>query len=350
MKETMKAARLYNKLDIRIEDVPIPEIGNYEMLIRTKSAFICGTDVRFYNNGKPGISASNPRILGHEMSGIIEKVGNDIAKYKPGMRVAVAPNYGCGICDLCVSGNSQLCAESEAVGVTVDGGFAEFVRIPELAIRQGNVVEIPDSLSYETAALAEPLSCVYNAYEKIGIYPGDTVLIIGSGPIGIMHAKVALMAGAKKVYVNDVVKERLDLIKQIEPGTTPVYTKDLKAFVMRETNNTGVDLVITAASLPFIQELVFSLAGITSRVMFCGGLPKGKSVVNLDTNEIHYKQITVTGTTRQTLRQFRIVLELLNAGKLTVDELVTSYSSLEEINKVIEDVGMGRGLKSNIKF
>jgi L-iditol 2-dehydrogenase len=249
-----------------------------------------------------------------------------------------------------VSGNTQLCPDSLAIGVDIDGAFAEFVRIPEAAVRQGNVVEIPEGLSFEAAAMAEPLSCVYNAYQKIGIYPGDTVLVIGSGPIGIMHAKVALMAGAARVYVNDISEERLSLVKKIVPAAETILTDSLHDAVMELTGGKGVNLVITAASVPSIQESAFSMVGMNGRVMFFGGLPKGKSVVQLDTNEIHYKQITVSGTTRQSLEQYRKVIALLAAGKLTVDDLVTSVSSISDIGRVISDVASGRGLKSNIRI
>ena len=167
----MKAAALFGKESLNIIDAPVPEIGHGDVLVRIKSAFVCGTDVRFYFNGKPDVDAGHPRILGHEFAGIIEKIGKDVKGYVPGQPVAIAPNYGCGVCDLCVSGHSEMCVASEALGITIDGGFSEFVKIPEQAVRQGNISLIPDGVSFSEAALAEPLSCVYNAYEKIGL-PG----------------------------------------------------------------------------------------------------------------------------------------------------------------------------------
>ncbi|MDA3834932.1 MAG: alcohol dehydrogenase catalytic domain-containing protein [Spirochaetales bacterium] len=343
----MKAARLYGIEDIRVEDITVPQIAEDEVLLRVKAAFICGTDVRFYKSGKPG-AEEKPLVAGHEIAGVIEKVGSAVFGYTAGQRVGVAPNYGCGVCDICVSGNTQMCRSSEALGVSIDGGFAEYMRIPAAAVRQGNITPIGDSVTFEEAALAEPLSCVYNAYEKIGIFPGDHVLVVGAGPIGLMHAKVAFLAGAAAVYINDVSNERLNLAKELIPEIITIGPDSLKEELLSYTNGRLADLIITAASVPVIQENAFSLAGLNGRVMFFGGLPKGRSAVKLDTNEIHYKQLTVAGTTRQSLRQYRDCLKLIESGKLKVSDLITSKEPLENISQVIENVAAGRGLKSAI--
>lgn len=346
----MKAARLHDVMDIRIQDIPDPVITSGEVVVRVKRSFVCGTDLRMYKNGKPGIGPDNPRVLGHELSGTVADVGPDVVGFTAGMRVAVAPNYGCGVCDRCVSGNTQLCSHQEAIGISVDGAFAEFVRVPALAVQQGNVVPLPDSVSFDSAALAEPFSCVYNAYERIGIFPGERVLVIGAGPIGIMHAKMARLAGAGVIYMNDLSTERLDLAVTIVPEVQPIHTSDLKREIDRRTGGEGVDLVITAASVASIQEIAFSLAGMNGRVMFFGGLPKGKSRVSLDTNEIHYKQLTVSGTTMQSLRQYREVLNLFAKGILTADDIVTGTTELGGVISVMEEMRQGKGLKQAIAF
>ena len=346
----MKAVRLHDALDLRVESVPVPEVGPGEVLVRVRSAFVCGTDVRMYKNGRAGISPDTPRILGHEMAGVIERVGDRVARYRPGMRVAVAPNYGCGVCDRCVSGNTQLCREQKAIGISVDGAFAEYVLVPSLAVQQGNVCVLPDSISFDAAALAEPFSCVYNAYERIGIHPGDSVLVIGAGPIGVMHVKIAKLAGAGRILVNDLSEERLRTVQAIAPEVETVHTDDIVREIHTLTDGEGVDLVITAASVAAIQETAFSLAGVNGRVMFFGGLPKGKSVVRLDTNEIHYKQLTVSGTTMQSLRQYRTILDLLSTGVLTADDIVTGSADLDEIDSVVDRISRGIGLKTALLF
>lgn len=345
----MQAARLYDKELIRIDDIAVPSISDDEVLLRTGAAFICGTDVRFFKNGKPNTS-DEPVVLGHEFAGTIEKVGKNVTGYTPGMRVAVAPNYGCGTCDQCVSGDSHLCRKSEAIGVTIDGGFAEYIRIPAPAVRQGNITPLNESISFAEAALAEPLSCVYNAYEKVGIYPGDTVLVIGAGPIGLLHARVAFLAGAAKVYINDLSSERLEIAAKLIPGIIPLPAADLEENFHTVTGGRLADVVITAASAAPIQEMSFRLAGLNGRIMFFGGLPKGKSVVPLDTNEIHYKLLTVCGTTRQSLRQYRHCVRLIESGRIPVKDIITASAGLKDISSIISSVAAGKGLKSAILF
>lgn len=151
---------------------------------------------------------------------------------------------GCGVCDMCVSGNTHLCPEYKAFGINMDGGFAEYVVVPEIAVRQGNLVKIAidENMSFAKAAAVEPLSCVYNGFEKLNIRPNDTVLIIGSGPIGIMHAMLAKMAGASKVIVNDLNAERLRTVAEFDPFFKTYHGEDLKGYIMEQTNGKGVDV------------------------------------------------------------------------------------------------------------
>ncbi|TFG62657.1 MAG: Zn-dependent alcohol dehydrogenase, partial [Spirochaetales bacterium] len=216
----MKAALLYGKEYLRIEDIPVPQIAEDEILLKVKAALLCGTDIRMFKNGAKNAGESNPLILGHEFAGIIEKAGKNVKAYREGMRVAVAPNMGCGVCDRCVSGNTQQCADYYAFGISIPGAFAEYVKLPGDTIRQGNIVELGD-VSFAEAALAEPFSCVYNAYEKYQVHPGDVVLIVGAGPIGLMHAKLAKISGAGAVIMHDLSKERLELCTSIDPSFIP---------------------------------------------------------------------------------------------------------------------------------
>lgn len=347
----MQAALLYGKEDLRIQKVTTPEINAHEILLKVKSAFVCGTDVRMFRNGYKGVSEDSPLILGHELSGIIEKVGKNVEGYKEGMAVTVAPNIGCGICDLCVSGNTHLCLDYRALGIHLDGGFAEYVRIPETFMRQGNITEIPLGMSFEEAAIVEPVSCVYNGFSKCHIGHGDTVLIIGSGPIGLMHAKLARMAGAAKVLINDISEDRLALCRKFDSFFTTVDARDpLQEQIFDLTNRRGVDVCITACPVPQVQPIALELAAINGRVLFFGGLRADKANVSLNTNLIHYKQLLVTGTTRSSLAQFRKTIQLIANGQIEVKDLITSRSTLDEIQKTIENVSKGIGLKSTIYF
>lgn len=343
----MKAAFLYGKEKLTLMEVPVPEIGDDEVLVRVKSAAICGTDVRMYKNGAPGVSEENPLIIGHEMAGIIEKAGKDVTHYKEGMRVAVAPNMGCGICDDCIRGNSHMCSGYRALGINLNGGFAEYVRIPAAAVRAGNMVEMKGKISFEEAAITEALSCVYNGSSQCRIRPGDTVLVIGAGPIGIMHAMMAKMSGAGKVMVNDISAARLEECRRIDSSFLTIRN-DPKETVMKETAHKGADVVITACPVPSAQQQALELAANYGRICFFGGLPEEKKRVELNTNLIHYKQLAVTGTTRASLFQFKQALGFVEAGLLDVDKLITRRFMLDEIQEGFNCACAADGLKNVI--
>ena len=344
----MKAARLYTEGDVRVDDVPKPDPGRGEMLLRIRAGQVCGTDVRMYKQGTKAATPDRPLTIGHEIAGVVEAVGADVTAYEPGTRAAIAPNYGCGVCDTCVSGNTQSCGDSQALGVTRDGGFAEYMIVPEPAVRQGNVTPIPDHVTFQEAALVEPLSCVYNAFERNDPHPGDVVLIIGAGPIGLMHAKLYLMAGAGAVIMNDLIPARLELCRSIEPAIVTTGPDELADVVSEVSRGRGADIVITAAPAPATHQLALDLVATNGKVSYFGGLPKDREIVSINTNLIHYKQIWVTGTTRQSLRQYRRTLELIDRGLVKLDGLITRAVPLDGLLEVLQDTVNGRGLKNGI--
>lgn len=346
----MKAAYLYGPKDLRVQEIPIPEINDNEILLKVKSSAICGTDIRMINNGYKGITEETPRILGHELSGVIEKAGRNITKYRAGMKVAVAPNMGCGVCDWCVSGNTHMCPDYDALGINIDGGFAEYVRIPEKACRQGNIVELGANVSFDEAALNEPLSCVYNGFLKCDIKPGDSVLIIGTGPIGIMHAKLAKMAGAAKVMLNDISSERLEVCRKIDSSFIILQGGNLKEQVLEVTNGRGLDVCITACPSPQAQADALEMMAINGRVNFFGGLPAGKEIVGINTNLVHYKQLMLTGSARASLSQFRKTLDFISSGVLSVKDLISETFTLDRISDAVQRATRAEGLKNIIHF
>ena len=344
----MLAARMYGINDIRLEEIPTPKPNTGEILIKVKSAAVCGTDVRMIKNGAKGIDQDHPCILGHEVAGIIEELGDGVKGYEIGQKVAVAPNMGCGICDTCVKGNGHLCAEYKALGINLNGGFAEYCLIPEAAVRGGNVCILDDSVSFDEGAVNEPLSCVCNGFEKAQIHPGDNVLVIGAGPIGIMHCALALMAGAV-VYLNDVSKARLVEAKKIYSKINIIYG-DLEQEFMTATKGYGADAIITACPVPEVQTVAVRLAALEGRVIFFGGIPTTKEPVGIDTNLVHYKQLVLSGTTRASLTQYRKTLRYISSGVLDVKPLITKHFPLSEINTAINLAANAKGLKNIITF
>ncbi|MCL2703183.1 MAG: alcohol dehydrogenase catalytic domain-containing protein [Defluviitaleaceae bacterium] len=345
----MLAARLYGKNDLRVENIPIPEINNDEILLRVKAATICGTDLRMYSNGAAGADGNSPLVLCHEFAGIIEKTGMRVSGFKQGQRVAVAPNIGCGVCDLCVSGKSHHCGKLTAIGVHMDGGFAEYVKIPAAAVRLGNVTPIADGVSFEAAAGNEALSCVYSAFERYGVNPGETVVIIGAGAIGLMHVKLAKMAGAAKIILNDISADRLAECVSIEPSIIAVKD-NLPERVLEETGGAGANVIVTACSAAAAQRCAFELAALDGRVNFFGGLPKNGELVLLNANTIHYRQLSVTGTTRASHSHYRKTLRFIAAGLVSVDALITHRYALSDIHKAFENGMSAVGLKQAIVF
>ncbi|MCL2059291.1 MAG: alcohol dehydrogenase catalytic domain-containing protein [Oscillospiraceae bacterium] len=384
----MMAARLYGKMDLRVEEAPVPDIADGELLLRVKAAAICGTDLRMYINGAAGVDEAHPLICAHEFSGVIEEVGAGAGAgagagtcagesagtgvdagagtgtgagentgtgasvgtgFTKGMRVSVAPNIGCGVCDRCAAGKSHHCLDLRALGVNIDGGFAEFVKIPAEAVRLGNVVKLDPGVSFEAAAANEALSCVYNAYERYGVEPGDTVVIIGAGAIGLMHAKLAKLSGAAKIIMSDLSADRLSLCTKIEPSLIAVGG-DLKQAVDDETSGRGAEVVITACSSASAQRDAFGYAALDGRVNFFGGLPSGAEVVALNTNIIHYKQLHVTGTTRSSHAHYRKTMRMIKEGLFDLDGLITHRFALDKIDEAFDNTHKTIGLKQAIMF
>jgi L-iditol 2-dehydrogenase len=243
-----------------------------------------------------------------------------------------------------------MCADYRALGINLDGGFAEYVKIPEEACRQGNIVELDSNVSFDEASINEPLSCVYSGFQKCNIRPGDIVLVIGTGPIGIMHAKLAKMAGAAKVLINDLSKERLEVCRKIDSSFIIVESQNLKENVMDITKGIGLDVCITACPSPQAQAEALDLMATNGRICFFGGLPASKENVGINTNLIHYKQLILTGSTRASLLQYRKTLGFISSGILNVKDLVSARVTLKEIAKGVELATKAEGLKNIVYF
>jgi L-iditol 2-dehydrogenase len=345
----MQAALLYDKDDLRLEERPTPVIAHGEVLLRTASASVCGTDLRMWQNGHAFATPERPLIIGHEMSGTIADVGPGVTDYRVGQRVCVAPNYNPVRTALVARGEGHLDPSYRALGIHEHGAFAEFVRIPREAVEQGNIFPLPQDVSFAAAALVEPLACVYNAFEKARPGPGDVVLIIGAGPIGVMHAKLARMARPRKVILCDVNPQRLELARSLDHEFI-IIAGDPGDEIARQSDGAGADIIITACPSAEMQARAIELAAVNGRVIFFGGLPKGRSLVPLDTNLIHYRQLIVTGTTRQSLQHFARMLELIAQRQIEVEDLITSTHTLAQIHVAMADAARGHGLKARIAF
>ncbi len=345
----MLALKLYGPNDIRLVECEKPAINDDELLLKTEAAAICGTDVRMWLNGAKGVDADHPLTLGHEFAGTIVEVGKNVPFYKPGMRVGMQPNIGCGICDRCVSGNFHLCDDYRAFGINMDGAFAEYVKIPGDAVTRGNLQVLPDNVSSEEAAVCEPLSCAYNGFTKCFVKPGEYALVVGAGPIGVMHAQLLHMAGAS-VTMNDVVAERLAHCKQIMPWVNTYCGDDLPGYVKDWTKGRGLDIAITACPVPSVQQAMLPLMNYGGRVNFFGGIPASKQPIPIDTNQVHYKELILTGSTRSSVAQFRKVVEFVSQGLLDTKSVITHRYALKDILNAFENARAAKGIKHVIQF
>jgi len=345
----MKAAVYYGIKDVRLEEVPTPQINEREVLIKCRAAAVCGTDLRIYNHGHSKIPPGAKVILGHELAGEVVEVGAKVTGIKKDMRVFVAPNIGCGKCYLCLQGSYHLCNDYEAIGLPLNGGFAEYVKIPERAVEQGVVLELPEALSYEEAALNEPMACVYNGFKICPAEPGDTVLIFGAGPVGIMHLMMTRLAGASKIIVAEISKERLKQAKSLGADVlVNSQTENIEKRVYAETEGRGANLIVTACPSPEAQKIAPRLASLHGKINFFGGLPKGKDEINLNTNLIHYKELIITGSHGCNTYHCKMALDLQASGKINLQSLITNKFPLAQIKEAFEAALTGQGLKTII--
>lgn len=342
----MLAAVYHSPNDLRLEQVPVPPIGPDEVLVKIHSASICGTDLRILHGQHRKYPAGTVRIPGHEATGRLAEIGCEVTGLTPGQLVFLAPNMGCGHCRECVTGNNNRCADYQAIGVTMDGAFTAFVRFPAAGIRQGNIILLSDNIDPAAAALIEPFACVLRGQNAVSIRPGDIVLILGAGPIGIMHLKLARLRGASRVIVSEPNPDRLIVAMRMgaDKGVDPAR-QDLTAIIASETGGRGADVILVAAPSSQAQQAALQLASIGGRINFFGGLPKDQSTVLLDTNLIHYRELVVTGTTACSTADCWQAAEIVNSRRVDLSDLISARFPLHAALDAFTSAESGKALK-----
>ncbi|WP_314001997.1 zinc-dependent dehydrogenase [uncultured Paenibacillus sp.] len=343
----MKAAIFSGPEQISLEEVATPEINEHEVLVRIRVSAVCGTDVRIYEGKKT--KGIRPRsILGHELAGTVDRVGAQVTGFNEGDRVGIMPVIPCRKCHYCMNGRENACANRQAIGYEFDGGFAEYIRIPQVALEAGNLVKLPDHVMFEQAVVAEPLACCINGNRKAGIRINDTVVIIGGGPIGLMHVQLAKLAGAGKVIVSELIEHRAE--RAYRAGADLVVNpaeQSLHDIVMRETDRLGADAVIMAIGISsLVNESVMLLRKGGTLNLFAGFTNGVMS--QIDPNFIHYQEVVVNGTTALTRSDYHKALSLIAAGHIDTELLTTTGYTLDNIREAILDVKAGKGMKSLI--
>jgi L-iditol 2-dehydrogenase len=340
----VKAAVFYGPADMRVGDVPRPAIEDTELLVKVAACAVCGSDVRTFRHGARNIT--KPVVLGHEISGTVAEIGAQLSGFSIGQRVAVAPAIPCGTCRYCLRNAETMCDRLRSIGYEFDGGLAEFLTVPASAVRAGCVNTVPDHVSFEEAAIAEPLACVINAQELIGVGDGDTVLVMGAGPVGCLHVGLAKVRGAAKTMLVDIRPERLELAAPF--GADVVIDgsrEDVRARVLEETAGDGASVVIVAAPSNRAQEESVMLAARRGRVNFFGGLPKTNPIISLDANVVHYRELSIIGSYGSRPAHNRMALELIASGRLRTLPLLGLELPLDGVLDGLQAIEQGRVLK-----
>jgi len=322
---------LYGVRDLRLENVEVPEVAAGEVLAKVGVATTCGTDLKIFQRGYVEKVIELPTIFGHEWAGEVDEVGEGLKWPKKGMRIRAGNSAPCLRCTMCQKGKYNLCEDM----VWLWGAYAEYIKIPARMVMV-NMQEIPQHVSYEEAAIAEPLACVLHGVEEAGVKFGDTVAIIGAGPIGLLHLVTVRRMGVEKAIIIDLVDERLNFAARLGADETINAGKmDVANTVRQLTCGYGVDVVIEAIGLPATWEQALKLVRKGGTVLEFGGCPPGTEI-KVNAEMLHYGELTVLGTFHATPLHFRKALNLIASRMIDVRPLITRKMMLEDIKEAFE--------------
>ena len=330
-REKMTAAVLYGKRDVRIEQIPVPRVGPGEVLVRIKAALTCGTDLKVYRQGFHARMIVPPSVFGHELSGVVEETGEGVDSFTPGMRVVCANSGPCNECFFCERHLANLCEDLQFI----NGAYAEYIKIPARIVRQ-NLLILPENVSFHEAALVEPLACVLRAVEETGIVEGDTVVVIGLGPIGLMFVQILKQLGATVIAAGNreyqlKVAERMGADYTVDSTHSNVVEQ-----VRKITNGRrGADFVIEAVGTTETWQNAMGMVRRGGAINLFGGCPSGTHIP-LDTTLIHYSEITIKASFHHTPRHIREALDAIHRGAIRPRSLITGEEQLSSLRNVLE--------------
>jgi L-iditol 2-dehydrogenase len=338
MTAEMTAAVLYGQEDLRLERVAVPLAGPAELVVRVGAALTCGTDLKVYRRGYHAMMLKPPMPFGHELAGVVEEVGAGVSGFREGDRVVALNSAPCDVCFFCTHGQQNLCEDL----LFNNGAYAEFIRIPARIVEK-NTLLVPDGVPLEHAALTEPLACVVRGLEESGARAGDTMVVIGAGPIGLMFMHVAELAG---VHVIAVVKREDQIAAAKLFGASSAVrvgaVEDVVAVTRALTpEGRGADIVIEAVANPETWEWGVDMVRKGGVVNFFGGPPSGTKV-HLDTNRLHYGDITLKASFHHTPATCRTALGLVTSGRFKCSDYITGRAGLDEVPSLFARM-MSRG-------
>ena len=332
MTQQMTAAVLYGKEHLQIETVDVPPIGKGDVLVRVRAALTCGTDVKVFRRGYHAKMIVPPALFGHELAGDIVVVGENVRGFTAGQRVVAANSAPCGECFYCRRGQENLCEDL----LFNNGAYAEYIRIPERIVRK-NMHGIAAHVSYQDAALVEPLACTLRGLEESGVREGDTVAVIGLGPIGMMFVRLAkAICGARVIAIG---RRGQQLERAAKMGADELVLNDEGADVVGPvrdlTGGRGADVVIEAVGLPELWQLAIRLLRRGGVANFFGGCPD-ETQISLDTNLLHYSELTCMASFHHTPALVRKALDVISRGCITAKDLVNRVEPLTNLLQVMQ--------------
>ena len=316
MRDTQRVAVYYNNRDVRIEERPVPKIGPGELLMRVEACGICGSDVLEWYRIKKA-----PLVLGHELAGVVEAVGEGVTRYRVGDRIAVAHHVPCNSCYHCMSGHPTMC-ETLLHHTNIDpGGFAEYCRVPAINVDRG-VFRLPDSLSFEDATLAEPLGCVLRGQRIAGLKAGQSVLVLGSGIAGLLHVLAARAQGAAFIAATDLQEDRLEAARRFGADLAIQARDDVPAR-LREKLGRLADLVIVSTGAQAVVAQALASVERGGTVLFFASTDPGVTSP-LSINDFFWRRdTTLTTTYAAAPEDYQLALDLIAAGRVQVGPMIT---------------------------
>ncbi len=342
----MKSLQFYAPLDVRYEEVEIKDPKEGEVQVKIESALTCGTDVKTYKRGHPVLIKKVPSPFGHEFSGVISKVGKNVQGFNVGDRVVAANSAPCFECCYCKRGEYNLCENLEFL----NGAYSQYINIPKNIVKR-NLLHLPDDLDFDRAAFAEPLANVVHGIDKTEIKNGESVGVIGLGPIGLMFVKLAKLKGARVIAAGRNPL-KLKLAKEFGGADAIVdlnkYKHPQQIFKDFSEDKKGLDIAIECVGLPEVWEQMFLYVRKGGKIHFFGGCSSG-SKVTFDTQKIHYEQIKLISVFHHTPKYFREALRLIYEENLPVEKLITDTLPLERAEEGLIKQMNGRAVKVLIK-
>jgi L-iditol 2-dehydrogenase len=345
----MRAARFHAPGDIRLEDVAEPIAGPGDVVIRVRNCSTCGTDVKISRHGHHHIVP--PRTMGHEIAGEISEVGDGVSGFAVGDRVQVIAAIPCGVCPDCRAGRMTVCPNQTSMGYHYDGAFAQYCRVPAVVLAVDGLNRIPEGVGFPEASVAEPLACVINGQELARVAKGDDVVVLGAGPIGCLHVRLARANGAARVVLVDLNQARLEQAAELARPDAAVWSgdQDPVAAVMAFTGGRGVDVAITAAASGAAQEQALQMVARRGRLSLFGGLPKDRPTITLDSNRVHYRELTLVGANGSSPEHNARALDHIATGVVPVADLITHRLPLDDVLDGLQIVADGEAIKVTIE-